>query len=45
MEVQVDIKDIIKPENLVYERSPLMTEKVLTYCPGCGHGVVHHLMA
>jgi len=45
MEVQVDIKDIIKPENLVYEKSPLMTDKELSYCPGCGHGVVHRLLA
>ena len=45
MEVRVDIKDIIKPENLVYKRSPLMTGRVLSYCPGCGHGVVHHLIA
>jgi len=45
MEVRVDIKDIIKPENLVYEKSPLMTDKELSYCPGCGHGVVHRLLA
>ena len=45
MEVQDISKQIIDPKNLVYERSPLMTDNVLTYCPGCGHGVVHHLMA
>ncbi len=45
MEVK-DIKmEIIRPENLVYRISPLMTDKVLSYCPGCGHGVVHRLIA
>ncbi|MFC2098767.1 thiamine pyrophosphate-dependent enzyme [Bacteroidota bacterium] len=45
MEVQDISKQIIDPKNLVYEKSPLMTDKVLSYCPGCGHGVVHHLIA
>ncbi|MCX7696685.1 MAG: thiamine pyrophosphate-dependent enzyme [Bacteroidales bacterium] len=38
-------KDIIKPENLVYRRTPVMTDKVLSYCPGCGHGVVHRVLS
>ncbi|MCX7986572.1 MAG: thiamine pyrophosphate-dependent enzyme [Bacteroidales bacterium] len=37
--------DIIKPENLVYKRSRLMTEQPLSYCPGCGHGTVTNLIA
>jgi 2-oxoglutarate ferredoxin oxidoreductase subunit beta len=41
----VSIKDIIRPENQVYRKSPLMTDNVLSYCPGCGHGVVHRLIA
>lgn len=41
----MDVQEIIKPENLVYSRSPLMTGKELSYCPGCGHGTVHHLVA
>lgn len=41
----MDVQEIIKPENLVYSRSPLMTAKELSYCPGCGHGTVHHLIA
>jgi 2-oxoglutarate ferredoxin oxidoreductase subunit beta len=45
MEVKDIQKDIIRPENLVYRKSPLMTDKVLSYCPGCGHGVVHRLIA
>ncbi len=40
----MEIKDIIQPENLVHKRTPLMTDATLSYCPGCGHGTVHHLM-
>ena len=35
----------IKPENLVCGKSPLMTDKILHYCPGCSHGTVHKLIA
>lgn len=37
------MEDIKKPENIVYQTTDLMTEKVLSYCPGCGHGVVHRI--
>lgn len=40
----MDIKDIIKPENLVYKKTPLLTDKALSYCPGCGHGTTHRLI-
>ncbi len=40
----MEIKDIIQPENLVHKRTPLMTDATLSYCPGCGHGTVHHLI-
>ncbi len=40
----MDIKDIIKPENLVYRRTPLLTDKPLSYCPGCGHGTIHRMI-
>ncbi|MFC2097044.1 thiamine pyrophosphate-dependent enzyme [Bacteroidota bacterium] len=40
----MDIKDIIKPENLVYKKTDLLTEKPLSYCPGCGHGTAHRLI-
>ena len=39
----MDVKEIIKPENLVYSRTECLTDKTLSYCPGCGHGVVHRL--
>lgn len=36
-------KDIIKPENLVYQKTTLMTDNTLSYCPGCGHGTAHRI--
>ncbi len=38
-------EDIIKPENLVYRRTPVLTDNVMHYCPGCGHGLIHRLVA
>lgn len=38
-------EDIIKPENLVYKRTPILTDAVMHYCPGCGHGTVHRMVA
>lgn len=40
----MDVKDIIKKENLVYTKTDLMTDKTLSYCPGCGHGTFHRLI-
>lgn len=40
----IRIEDIIKPENLVFQKTKLFTDKELSYCPGCGHGVVHRLI-
>lgn len=41
----MDIKDIIKPENLVYDKSKLQIDTIMHYCPGCSHGVVHKILA
>lgn len=41
----MDIKEIIKPENLVYAKPRLMNDNPMHYCPGCSHGVVHKLAA
>lgn len=41
----MDIKDIIKPENLVYKKTSVLTDNVMHYCPGCSHGTVHKLVA
>jgi len=39
------IKEIIKPENLAYKRSSILTDKPFSYCPGCGHGTAHRILA
>ena len=38
-------EDIMKPENLVYQKPRLLNDKPMHYCPGCSHGVVHKLIA
>lgn len=37
--------DICKPENLVYQKTSVLTDAVMHYCPGCGHGTAHRLIA
>jgi len=41
----IDVKDIIKPENLIFKKSKVLTDTPMHYCPGCSHGVVHNLIA
>ncbi|MDE5743264.1 MAG: 2-oxoglutarate oxidoreductase, partial [Bacteroidales bacterium] len=36
--------NICTPENLVYKKTSLMTDNVLHYCPGCGHGTIHRTL-
>lgn len=43
--MSIEIKDIIKPENLVYKKSSLITDTPMHYCPGCSHGVANKLVA
>lgn len=31
--------------NMIYEKSTGLTDKELSYCPGCTHGIVHKLVA
>ncbi|MBI9039425.1 MAG: 2-oxoglutarate oxidoreductase [Bacteroidales bacterium] len=38
------LKEIIQPENIVYQKTKMMTDKVLSYCPGCGHGTAHRII-
>lgn len=38
------MSEIIKEENKVFEKTKCLTDKVLSYCPGCGHGVIHRLV-
>lgn len=39
------IKEIIKPENLAYKKSGILTEDIMHYCPGCGHSTAHRILA
>jgi len=41
----MELNDIIKPENLVYDKPKLMNDTAMHYCPGCSHGVIHKLIA
>ena len=33
------------PARVIFERPSLLEDKSTHYCPGCGHGVVHRLVA
>ncbi len=39
----MEVCNIINSENLVYQRTSAMTDKTLSFCPGCGHGVIHRI--
>jgi len=39
------IKEYIKPENLAYRKSSLLTDDIMHYCPGCGHSTAHRMLA
>lgn len=41
----MDLKELIKPENLVYKKTELLNDDSMHYCPGCSHGVVHKILA
>ena len=41
----MELKDIIKPENLVYSKSDVQIDTIMHYCPGCTHGVVHKIIS
>ena len=36
--------ELVSEENLVYKKTSLMTDNVLSYCPGCGHGTAHRII-
>ena len=38
-------EDIVREENLVYKKTSVLTDNVMHYCPGCGHGTAHRLIA
>jgi 2-oxoglutarate ferredoxin oxidoreductase subunit beta len=33
------------PRRIIYQRPDLLTDRSTHYCPGCGHGIVHRLVA
>ena len=35
----------VETRRLVYQRPELLTERATHYCPGCGHGIIHRLIA
>ena len=40
-----DIAAAAPPRRIVYERPGALTDKITHYCPGCGHGIIHRLVA
>ncbi len=38
-------QELIKPENLVYQKTKVLNDNVMHYCPGCGHGTAHRIIA
>ena len=40
-----DLQEIIKPDNLVYRKSETLFDNTFTFCPGCGHGTTHRIIA
>lgn len=36
---------IIEQGELVFQKTKVLTDTVFHYCPGCGHGVIHRLLA
>lgn len=41
----MELSEIIKDENQVYVKPKLLNDRIMHYCPGCSHGVVHKLLA
>ncbi len=38
-------ENIIKQENLVYEKTKILNDLTMHHCPGCGHGTAHRTLA
>lgn len=45
MDEVTGIKEIIRPENLVYTKTKILTDNILSYCPGCSHGTAHRILS
>ena len=35
----------VAPPRILYQRPQALTDKSTHYCPGCGHGIIHRLLA
>ena len=40
----MEVNEIIKPENLVYQKPALLKDCTMHYCPGCSHSTVHKIV-
>ncbi len=38
------MSEIIKPENLVYAKTPVLNDTPMHYCPGCSHATIHKIV-
>ena len=45
MEHTLTKEEIRQEKNLVYKKTNVMTDNILSYCPGCGHGTAHRILA
>lgn len=45
MAENISPQEITKEENLVYKTSKIITDTTMHYCPGCGHGTAHQILA
>lgn len=46
MELAIDKlrAEVVSEKNKVFAKSEFITDTAMSYCPGCGHGVVHRLI-
>lgn len=45
MSENITNEELQQEENLVYRKSKVLTDNEFHYCPGCGHGTVHRIIA
>ncbi len=45
LETLIAEESICNQENIVYDRPETLTDTPFHYCPGCGHGVAHRIIA
>jgi len=41
---EITPEEIIKKGKIVFQKTELMNDCTLSYCPGCGHGIAHRLV-